>query len=126
MGNHNNPLFKCRGVEARSAPAEPRPTLLSVYTVASTFSHHGVQHMNFGCSCFTGDANSSLHDAASILRDVATGPGNVARRPGDVTSILHDVARRPGDATSIPHNAASISDDATCNPVDNAKIPWYR
>ncbi|CAF2106389.1 unnamed protein product [Rotaria magnacalcarata] len=121
--------------------------LLSVYRVASTFSHHGVQHVNFGCSCFTGDVNSSLHGAASILRDVATGPSNVARRPGDVTSILHDVAtgpsnvarrpgdvtsilhdvaRRPGDATSIPHNAASISDDATCNPGDNAKIPWYR
>ncbi|CAF1079223.1 unnamed protein product [Rotaria magnacalcarata] len=82
--------------------------------------------MNFGCSCFTGDPNSSLHGAASILRDVATGPSNVARRPGDVTSILHDVARGPSDATSIPHNAASISDDATCNPGDNAKIPWYR
>ncbi|CAF4279200.1 unnamed protein product, partial [Rotaria magnacalcarata] len=80
--------------------------LLSVYRVASTFSHHGVQHVNFGCSCFTGDVNSSLHGAASILRDVANGPSNVARRPGDVTSILHDVARRPGDATSIPHNAA--------------------
>ncbi|CAF4185803.1 unnamed protein product [Rotaria socialis] len=55
--------------------------------MASTLSHHGVQHVNFGCSCFTGDANTSLHGAASIL---------------------HDVARRPGDATSIPHSAASI------------------
>ncbi|CAF4481042.1 unnamed protein product, partial [Rotaria socialis] len=86
-------------------PAEPRPTLASVYTVASTFSHHGVQYVNFGCSCFTGDANSSLHDAGTIL---------------------HDVARRLGDATSISGDFASISDDATCIPGDNAKIPWYR
>ncbi|CAF5061360.1 unnamed protein product, partial [Rotaria magnacalcarata] len=58
-----------------------------MYTAASTFSHRGVQHANFECSCFTG--------AAIILHDVTSGPGNVARSPGDLASI-------PGDIVKIP------------------------
>ncbi|CAF2082448.1 unnamed protein product [Rotaria magnacalcarata] len=104
MGNHKTLYFSVAARGRAAPPAEPRPTLVSVYTVASTFSHRGVQHANFECSYFTG--------AAGILHDVASGPSNVARSPGDFASIS-------GDATSI-------QDDATCIPGDIAKIPWDR
>ncbi|CAF1211772.1 unnamed protein product [Rotaria magnacalcarata] len=111
MGNHTTLYFSVAAWGRAASLAEPRPTLVSVYIAASTFSHHGVQHANFECSYFTG--------AASILHDVASDPGNVARSLGDLAS-------NPVDATRISVDATSIPDDATCIPGDIAIIPWVR
>ncbi|CAF2099675.1 unnamed protein product, partial [Rotaria magnacalcarata] len=82
MGNHTILYFTVAAWGRAAPPAEPRPTLVSVYTAASTFSDRGVQRANFECSCFTG--------AASFLHDVASGPGNVAKSLGDLAKIPWD------------------------------------
>ncbi|CAF3310312.1 unnamed protein product [Rotaria socialis] len=111
MGNHTTLYFSVAAWgRAVLPPAEPRPTLVSVYTAASTCSHRGVQHANFECSCFTG--------AASFLHDVASGPGNIAKSLGDLASI-------PGDIAG-PGNIAKSLGDLASIPGDLAKILWDR